>query len=159
MMEESREVYSEIVGVLIALGNKYIKKIPSKIMSFLMENCDYSNIPLVDRNKRIEEQKISEDARMFLTMLKLKYWCDSESEKNELVKKLKDSEEEYQQKLKEKYNPDLLFKNAKANNSNVRNEKKDTAIQAPMIKIGKNNFLRNFIEKIKSFIKSFNKKH
>ena len=158
-MEESREVYSEIVGVLIALGNKYIKKIPSKIMSFLMENCDYSNIPLVDRNKRIEEQKISEDARMFLTMLKLKYWCDSESEKNELVKKLKDSEEEYQQKLKEKYNPDLLFKNAKTNNSNVRNEKKDTAIQAPMIKIGKNNFLRNFIEKIKSFIKSFNKKH
>ena len=158
MMEESREVYSEIVGVLIALGNKYIKKIPSKIMSFLMENCDYSNIPLIDRNKRIEEQKISEDARMFLTMLKLKYWCDSESEKNELVKKLKDSEEEYQQKLKEKYNPDLLFKNAKTNNSNVRNEKKDTAIQASMIKKEKNNFLRNFIEKIKSFIKSFNRK-
>ena len=57
-MEESRETYSEVVGVLLALGNKYIKKLPSTMMPYLMENCNSSNIPKIDRNKRLEEQNI-----------------------------------------------------------------------------------------------------
>ena len=53
-MEESRETYSEVLGFLLALGNKYIKKLPSTMIPYLMENCNRNNIPKIDKNKRQE---------------------------------------------------------------------------------------------------------
>ena len=88
----SAKVNGEIMGVLTALGNTYINRIPSQIMKYLTENCDMQNIPYIDINKRIEEQNISKDARVFLTMLKLKYWCESEEEKEKLISLLNENE-------------------------------------------------------------------
>ena len=88
----SAKVNGEIMGVLTALGNTYINRIPSQIMKYLIENCDMQSIPYIDINKRIEEQNISKDARVFLTMLKLKYWCESEEEKENLINLLNDNE-------------------------------------------------------------------
>ena len=86
------KVNGEIMGVLTALGNTYINKIPPQIMKYLTENCDMENIPNIDLNKRIEEQNISKDARVFLTMLKLNYWCNTEEEKNSLINLLNENE-------------------------------------------------------------------
>ena len=101
-MEETRNTYTEVLGVLLALGNKYVEKIPSKIMDFLMENCDFNNIPKIDRNIEIQNQNISEDSKIFLIMLKLKYWCNSEDEKLEIYRILKENENT--EKFEEKYN-------------------------------------------------------
>lgn len=86
------KVNAEIIGVLMTLGNNYTDQIPSHIMKYLIDNCDRSNIPNIDINKRIEEQNISKEARTFLTMLKLKYWCKSQVEKENLIKLLKENE-------------------------------------------------------------------
>lgn len=120
-MQEIKTTYTEVLGVLLALGNEYVEKIPSKVMQFLMENCDFTNIPKFDQNLRLEEQDISDDARNFLIMLKLKYWCNSKEEKEEIYKILKDNDKQYEKELKEKYNTDELFENtvAKTKNENV----------------------------------------
>ena len=149
-MEESKEIYSEVLGVLLALGNKYVKKLPSTMMPYLMKNCNFDSIPVIDKNKRIEEQNISEDARIFLTMLKLKYWCDSEEEKNELIKLLKENERQYQEDLAKKYNIDNLFKNKNNFSEGIQdNDITDTAI----VDYKEKNFIQKLFDKIKHLLK------
>ena len=108
-MDENKKVNAEILAVLMALGDKYINKIPSTVMDYLTNNSDLSAMPSIDANKRIEEQNISKEARAFLTMLKLKYWCKSEEEKENLLKLLDENEKKYQKEINEKYDVKNLF--------------------------------------------------
>lgn len=108
-MEETRNTYTEVLGVLLALGNKYVEKIPSKIMDFLMQNCDFNNIPKIDRNIEIQNQNISEGAKIFLIMLKLKYWCNSEDEKLEIYRILKENENDNNNEFVEQYKLNDIF--------------------------------------------------
>lgn len=85
-------INTEVLGVLMALGSKYINKIPADVMKQITNNSDITKIPYIDPNKRIEEQNISKEARAFLTVLKLKYWCKSEEEKNRLIALLQENE-------------------------------------------------------------------
>lgn len=110
-MEDVRLVYSEVLGVILALGNKYMENTPSHIIKFLRKNCDYSRIPEIDNNIRLEDQNISEDSKLFIMLLKFNYWCESQSEKDEMYSIMKENEIKYQKELKEKYNIDNLFKN------------------------------------------------
>ena len=107
----SNKVNAEVLSVLLALGDKYINKLPSTVMQYLIQNSDKNLMPRIDANKRIEEQNISKDARAFLTMLKLKYWCKSEEEKNELLNLLDMNEKKQQEEMNIKYNPNNLFNN------------------------------------------------
>ncbi len=50
-------------------------------------------------------------------MLNLNYWCESEEHKKELISRYNDNEQKYQQELREKYNPDNIFKNNDKKNS------------------------------------------
>lgn len=109
MIKDNKKINTEVLAVLMTLGDKYINKIPSSVMRYLTNNSDMANMPNIDANKRIEEQNISKDARAFLTMLKLKYWCRSEEEKKELLELLEKNEKK-QKEVMEKYNPDNLFK-------------------------------------------------
>jgi len=76
-------------------------------------------------------------------MLKLKYWCESEEEKKEVIRTLKDNEKAYQEELKKKYNYDTLFEDKK-NNDNVDFNPK------LLMKVKKTNFFRRIIDKIKN---------
>lgn len=44
-------------------------------------------------------------------MLNLQYWCKYENEKERLKSVYAENERKYQDELREKYNPDNLFKN------------------------------------------------
>lgn len=48
-------------------------------------------------------------------MLKLKYWCKSKFEKEEMLDILNENERKYQEELQQKYNNDNLFKNKEQN--------------------------------------------
>lgn len=116
---ENKKVNAEILSVLMTLGDKYINKIPHSVVEYLIQNSNMEDMPSIDKNKRIEEQNISKDARVFLTMLKLKYWCKSEEEKEILLKLLNENEEKQKQKMQEKYNSDNLFKNENRKKNNA----------------------------------------
>lgn len=109
----NEKVNSEVLCVLMALGDTYVNKIPSQVMQYLIKNSKKDYIPEIDKNKRIEEQNISKEARVFLTMLKLKYWCKTEEEKEILLNILNENEKKQQKEISEKYNPDNLFKKNK----------------------------------------------
>lgn len=149
-MEESKKIYSEVLGVLLALGNKYVKKLPATIMPYLMKNCNFDSIPVIDKNKRIEEQNISEEARMLLTMIKLKYWCDYEEEKSEIIKILNENEKQYKEELIKKYNPDNLFKSKKNSSERIQ----DNAVtETAIVNYKEKNLIRKLFNKIKHLFK------
>ena len=81
-----------------------------------------------------------------IALLHLNYWCDTEEEKANLNQMLKQNDYKYQNKLKEKYNPDDMFKKQKKKEI-VENE--DTVA---MVEYKKSKF-KKIIEKIKDFLK------
>ena len=141
----NQKLNAEILGVLMALGYNYINKIPKNVMKHLTENCDVYKIPSIDKNKRIEEQNISDEARAFITMLKLKYWCKTEKEKKDIIKKLSENEKKYQEELQQKYNVNNIFDNKK---SKEKTEKQNTNIA--IIESKKINFIIQLLNKIKN---------
>lgn len=48
-------------------------------------------------------------------MLNLQYWCKDENEKERLKSVYAENKRKYQDELREKYNPDNLFKNKQRN--------------------------------------------
>ncbi len=84
-MTSEERTSSEIIAILKVLGVDYVSKIPLNVLELLYKTADINNLPYIDPNKGIEEQDISEDARAFLAMLKYRYWCKSEKEKQELL--------------------------------------------------------------------------
>lgn len=143
MDNNDSRIYSEVLGVLLALGDDYYGRIPSNVTDFLKENCDHEYLPDYDRDTRIEDLDISDEARMFLIFLKMKYWCKDEAEKNELKKVLKDNETKFNSEMREKYNPDNIFKEEKETNNT--NDK--------LIKEEKQNWFKKFLSKIKNLFK------
>ena len=46
-------------------------------------------------------------------MLNLNYWCETEEEKQELIKHYTENERKYQEELRKKYNTDNIFQKKK----------------------------------------------
>ena len=170
-MENEKKIYSEVLGVLLTLGNDYCEKVPSKVFTFLEDNCDHENIPEYDKNTRIEDLNISEEARMFLVMLKIKYWCKDEKEREEVRNLLKDNEILYNKEIREKYDPDNIFKkdineNSNENNSDTNKDNSNSNLNSnsnsnintnntndKLIKEEKESWFKRFINKIKHLFK------
>ena len=52
-----------------------------------------------------------EETLTLIAMLNLQYWCKDENEKERLKSVYAENKRKYQDELREKYNPDNLFKN------------------------------------------------
>ena len=158
-MDDEKRIYSEVLGVLLALGNDYCEKVPSSVFTFLEDNCDHNYLPEYDKNTRIEDLKITDEARMFLVMLKIKYWCKDEKEREELRQILKDNESKYNKEIREKYNPDKIFeKDSKEENINDQDKDKDSVdyevdSNDKLITEEKKGWFSKFLNKLKSFFK------
>ena len=78
-----------------------------------------------------------------LVVLKYNYWS-TEEEKRNMIIKLQENEENYQKWLREKYNPDNLFKNKKQK-IEINTEEKQ------LVEVKEESFIQKIINKIKQF--------
>lgn len=146
-MIDSKVINAELLGVLIALGNNYIKKLPSNMIDYLRDNCDVNKIPIIDKNIGIEDQNISEETRMILIAIKLKYWCSSEAERKDIFRKMKMAEGEYKNKIEKQYSKDEFFGKYNLNISETESENEK------LVNIKKKNIIFKIIDKIKRLFK------
>lgn len=107
----TKEIYSEVYEILILLGDRFIDRLPNKLFDLIKKEKLDSYNPQYDLNLPLEGQKIKEETIDMIALFYLNYWCESEEEKKELNEIFQQNEEKYQKELKEKYNPDNLFKN------------------------------------------------
>ena len=107
----TRQAYTEIDNFIELLDEHDRNKIPLKLREYFKTEKDKNYIKNINPNQPIKEQNLKEETLALIAMLNLQYWCEDESEKEKLKKIYEKNENEYQAKLREKYNPDNLFKN------------------------------------------------
>ena len=106
---EYSEAISEVLDILHNSDDNIVKRIPQKLIEFWEKNKSLTYIPNLDHNKTIDEMNLKDKTRDIITMIYLEYICDTD-EKNDMKKILIENEEKYQEELRNKYNPDNIFK-------------------------------------------------
>lgn len=114
---EQAYAYAELLEILSLMEEEYISRIPKKLLNTFESHkySEYSNH--INAEISLEEQNISEKTSALLAMLMLNYWCDSEEQKQALKDTFEENERKYQEELKEKYNPNNIFKNSEEETS------------------------------------------
>ena len=144
---KTKEIYSEVNGVLNMLGENYINKLPSGLFSMIKnEKLDTYN-PIYDGTIALEQQNIKRESISMIALFHLNYWCENDEEKEKLRNLFQENENKYQTELREKYNPDNLFKNKK---SAVIQENETINENVAMVEYKESAFKR-FLNKIKKF--------
>ena len=100
---EYSEAIVEVLEILQYSDSDIIEKILKKLIEFWQRNKSTTYKPNIDHEKTINEMKLKKKTKSIITMIYLNYLCNEE-EKNNINLILKDNEEKYQQKLREKYN-------------------------------------------------------
>lgn len=101
---------TEVFEILSYMNRETVMKIPFEILNIIKENRNINYVSKIDKNDMFNPNNLSEDAISILSWLDLEYLASNES-KEEKLKIYQENEELYQQKLKEKYNADKIFKN------------------------------------------------
>ena len=140
----TKETYSEVYEILNLLGDEYINKLPSKLYKLIeVSKSDSYNKILTKQD--LKSGNVKRESIAMIALFHLKYWCKSDEEKSNLQKLFSDNEKKYQKELREKYNPDNIFKteNKEYIIENVASEK------VAMVEY-KEPIFRRFLNKIKS---------
>ena len=139
--EKSARAYVEILEIIKYMEPECVKKIPKGLIEFFERQKDKNYEYHFDEEKDFSEQKISEETGGLLAMLALNYIANEEN-KEKIKEILIKNEEEYQKELREKYNPDNLFKDKQ----NIEeNEPKQLTI------VEKEPWYKKILNKIKRF--------
>ena len=109
---EYSEAIVEVLEILENSDENIYKKVPNKLIEFWQRNKSTTYKPNLDHNKSLNEMNLKQKTKDIITMIYLNYLC-GENEKETIINTLKKNEENYQIMLREKYNPDNLFKNRK----------------------------------------------
>ncbi len=110
---DTKKVYTEVDAFIELLNDNYKNKIPKKLRDFFKNEKDNNYIMKIDPNKPIKSQNLNDDTLSLIAFLNLKYWCEDENEKQRLINKYAQNEENYQEKLKNLYNIDKVLENNK----------------------------------------------
>ena len=119
-MEESfKDSLSEVYLVIQNSDIDIIKKIPDNFLNFIKDNMNKDNIKTNTQNINLKNI-ISEDEKTILSLIYRDYLV-SDEERNALLNEEQIKRIKYEQLLREKYNPDNLFKNSKVKTQNLEN--------------------------------------
>jgi len=146
-IQEINDVCKEVLTILSLFSDDLIKRIPDKVLKNLSElAADSKSNFYFDKEKRLEEQNISEKGKDLISLIYYDYIADK-SEKDELFKLWSQNEKVYQESIREKYNPENIFKNK---NETIDKEKITNSQATYLVKYKENIFTKiiNSIKKI-----------
>jgi len=139
--------YAEVVEVLDNMSLEDKNKIPEKVYDFFIEKSSKDYIKHLNKNIALCDQEIREDTKEILAILLTNYWCKTENEKNNLLKLFRANELKYQEELREKYNPDDIFRKR-----NQKIETKENIIKNEVALVEyKESIFNRIFNKIKKF--------
>lgn len=147
---DSSLAYSEVYEILKLIEDKYRERIPKNVTDFFEKERDKEYIPVIDVSIPLDEQNLKRETMVLLAILNLNYWCDSEEEKEEILKEFKENARQREIKKKEieeKYNPDNIFK---------KKETFDSVAEVSIIEYKEQNFIQKLILKIKKIFRRSN---
>ena len=149
------KAYVEILEIINYMGQDYKKKIPIKLLKFFEENKD------LNYEFKLESLNLSNtflfETLSILALIEQRYWATDE-EREILNKALKENEQKYQEDLREKYNPDNLFKNKNIKtetNITTISEKNNTKTKEETTGFSMVEYKKSIFIRIKNWFKQF----
>lgn len=144
---EISDVAKETLYILEYFNPEFVAKIPLSFKNNLKEIAKSSNMTVkIERSKKLKEQPVLEETKELIALIYYSYVA-TEEQKMKLTEIWCENEKVYQEELREKYNPDNIFKeNNKIQEENVKKE-------VGLIEIKKENRLTAFFRKILKLIK------
>ena len=143
---EFAEASAEVNEILGYLPTEYVEKVPAKLREFFnkVKKADY--VSKIDPYKQLDEQELKPKTKTLLTVIYRNYWCNEE-ERAELDKILIENDKKYEEELRERYNPDNIFKKKEIM------EQKNETIQENLPVVVKQNVFTKVWNFIKGLIK------
>lgn len=143
MKEVYREAFSEVEQIIKLMPENLSNKIPQRFKNIISSEKSKTYNPKIQ--EPFEECNIMEETTIILAVIYRDFLCD-EQEKERL--KLRDLEKikQYEEELKEKYNPDNLFKNKRTYIQEESNSDQNMAL----IEVKEKNFLQKIFDKIRN---------
>lgn len=147
MQDQYLKAFSEVEQIIALMPEGLQKKIPEKFKNILSTWKDRNYAPNIQ--EPFEQCNIMEETKIILAVIYRDFLC-SEEEKKEI--KLKDSQKlmEYEKELREKYNPDDIFKNKK--NNQIKMEETQSE-ETAMVEYKEKIFYKKLFDKIKHLFK------
>ena len=147
MENETELAYAEVDAILELLEDEFVNRIPEKVRKFFKDEKDKEYKPTIRIDIGLDEQDLKAATISILTLLQLNYLCDSEEEKQEILNELQENDRLKEEELREKYNPDNIFKNRK----NTQDNKQNVAL----IEYKEPSIIKKILDKIKNLFKKF----
>lgn len=143
------KAYTEVLLILSYMEQKYVDMIPKKLLELFNEEKNKNYHPNINPNISLAEQNLHRKTLALLAMLNLNYWCKDENEKKELLKMYSENDKKIEAEMKERYNPDNLFKKKEKleQNNNIKQEKTE------LIEYKEENIFKKILNKIMRFFK------
>ena len=120
MDENLKKSLKETYEIIQNSENKIIEKIPNNFLKFIEDNMDKNYNPKINFDDENWKNKINNDTKAILALIYRDYIVDTEK-RNKLIQEEKAQREIYEQELREKYNPDEIFKNKTVKENEVIN--------------------------------------
>ena len=143
-MNNSKEAYSEVLAFLEIVDEEYVKKIPKRLIELFEKEKSTEYFPKYNLEVPVEEQNFKKETLDLIALLYLNYWYNSEEDKAELEKIYTENAIKKEKELREKYNPDNIFKQKQK--ENIEKE------EVRMVEY-KESFFKKILNKIKSILK------
>ena len=110
MKNEEKIAYKQVITILDNMEPEYKEKIPKKLVKLFEENSDENYEFHLDLTRPLKEQELNSKTLALLAMLNLNYWCETEEEKQELIKHYTENERKYQEELRKNIIQIISFK-------------------------------------------------
>ena len=139
------KAYAEVDKILSFMEIKYVEKVPKKMREMFKNEKLQGYEPNIDKNIPLEEQQLERKTLAILAMLNLNYWCENQEEKQELLRAYSDNDKKREEELREKYNPDNIFKNKNKEQDAEQETDKITSV----VEYKEKNLIKKLLDKIK----------
>ncbi len=144
MKQSTMEAYAEVDFILGLMDTKYIIEIPKQLREMFKRKKSSNYTKTIVTNKPLEEQNLNPETLEILALLNYNYWCKDEIKKKELLDLYCKNDLKKEQELREKYNPDNLFKS--------KNKIEEKPRETSMIVVEKKGILNKIIKFIRKIL-------
>ena len=152
MENDLSKAYVEILEILSNMEQKYVDKIPKKLLELFNEEKDKDYKIEINPNISLADQNLQRKTLALLAMLNLNYWCENEEEKQEILKIYADNDKKMEKEIRERYNPDNLFKKKEQISKDSENNELEQE-NKQLIEYKELNIIQKILQKIMKFFK------
>ena len=150
--KEFAEASAEINEILKYMPKEEVEKIPSKLREFFKEVASKDYVTNINPDLPLDKQQIKEKTKDIIALIYRNYWC-SEEERKELDQKLIENDKKFEEELREKYNPDNIFKNNVTTTKKEESEVKEEKIEQSLVPQETGKWYQRFLDMVKRWFK------